>query len=165
MNVHPMQMVWRFAFVMLGGVGLIAMAAVAAEATGIVASGRLLEDAGDAERWVAFGFGALVQPFAWSALAHARLSLTDDELRYLGFGLLCRSRAISWRDVRRWGHATARNENRREPMLIFELQDGSTRTIKLAMYARQQQVRDELTRRLGPATPAKATITGVQFDE
>lgn len=165
MKTFPMQFAWRFALILLPVLGAVALVTAGAEMLGFVARGAWLGEAGDGERWAAIVVGILLLPFGLSALAHARLTIDTDEIRYLGFGVLCKTRQLPLADVRRWGHAVGRNQGRREPMLVFERQDGNQTVIKVAMYAHQTQIRALLTERLGPAVSATATMTGVRFDD
>lgn len=164
-KTFPMQWTWRISLLLLPTLGLIALGLSACELAGLAERGSLLGEASDAERWVALVVGALLLPFGLSALPHARLTIEEHALGYLGFGLLCTTRELRFEDVRRWGHATGRNQGRREPRLVFETHDGRLRLVKLAMYRDQQGVRAALTERLGEPAPASATMTGVRFDD
>lgn len=164
-KTFPVQPVWRFTLLLLPALGLFAIGAATIEWLGIVERGTLLDTASEAERWTAFVVGVLLLPWGLSALPHARLTIDDQSLHHLGFGVLCTTRTIRFDDVRRWGHAVARNRGRREPMLAFELHTGDVRLVKLAMYRSQQEIRQLLTAALGEPAPATATMTGVRFDE
>lgn len=164
-RIFPMQWAWRLALWMLPTLGAVALVTAGAELLSLVERGTLLGEARDAERWVAVAVGAVLLPFGLSALPHARLTVDGTHLRYLGFGLWCTTRSLALADVRRWGHAVGRNQGRREPQLLFELRDGSLRLIKSAMYARQGELLRLLTERLGPPTAARATMSGVRFEE
>jgi len=165
MKTFPMQFTWRFALMLLPALGAIALVMAGAELLGLVERGAWLGEAGDGERWGAVVVGLLLLPFGLSALPHARLTIDANEIRYLGFGFLCKTRTLALADVRRWAHVVGRNQGRREPLLAFERQDGNQTVIKVAMYANQDQIRALLTERLGEAAPASATMTGVKFDE
>ena len=164
LEVFPMQWAWRIALGLLPVLGLVALVTAGLELSGIVSRNALLRDASDAERYVALAFGVLILPFGITAWRHARMTIEDRGLGYLGFGFVCKTRWLAFDDVTRWGHAVGSNQGRREPLLLFELRDHSTRLIKLAMYDRQDRIRELLTERLGAAAPASATMSGMRFD-
>ena len=165
MQTFRMQLAWRSCFWMLLGLGAAALVLGTAELGGLVPRGAVLDATSDLERWVCVAVGALLVPFAALAKGHLQLTLDDRELRYLGFGPLPRTRALALSDVLRWGHAVARNQGRREPMLLFELRDRTTPSVKLAMYEGQAEILRGLTERLGPPAPAVATVAGLRFEE
>ncbi len=163
--VFSMQWTWRLALVLLLAIGALAAITAGLELSGAVARGAILGQAADAERWVALAFGVLTMPVAITALRHANLRIDEVGLHHLGFGLICRTRTIRFAEVRRWGHATTSNRGRREPHLLFELDDGSERSVKLAMYQGQSRILEELRQRLGAPAAVSATIAGVRFDQ
>jgi len=165
MQVFVMQPAWKACFWTLLGAGATAVCLGGAELLGLVERGALIGDASDAERWAAVAVGALLIPFGWRAFGRAQLTVDDETITYLGFGPLPVTRALGLAEITRWGHAVGRNQGRREPMLLFGLADGSTRAVKLAMYSRQADLKSLLRERLGPATAASATVTGVRFEE
>lgn len=161
----PLQWSWRLALLTLPVGGGLAAGMCALELAGLWPRGALLGEAGDGERWFGLAFGLLVQPFGLSALLHGRLRLQGDALHHLRLGFVCRSEALSLRDVVRWGSAFATNRGRRERHLRFALRDGSRQSIKLAMYREPARILAELERRLGPPAPTSAVLGGIEFDD
>jgi hypothetical protein len=155
---------WRLCLLLLPLAGAAVAGLSGLELAGVVPRGALIGGAGDSERWMAVAFGALVQPFGWTALRHARLVVDDMVLTHLGFGFVCWPRTIPFADVRRWGHAVVSNRGRPERMLLFGLRGGDDRNVKLAMYTDAGVVLELLEARLGAAAPASASIAGVRFD-
>ena len=140
-RTHAMLWTWRACLAALPLLGLVALVLAGGELAGLVPRGAWLGAATDGERGAAVAFGALVQPFGWTALRHARLTIDRHDLRCLAFGFVCRTVRVPFAEVRRWGHAVGRNRGRREPLLLFELRDGTTQLVKLARHAGPAAVR------------------------
>lgn len=160
-----MQWSWRFALLLLGGIGAVAAVLCALELLGLVPYGTLVTDGSRAERWVAVVFGVLVQPFVWTTWRHARLTLDDRRLTCLRFGILGRRETIPFADIRRWGTGEETNRGYRHRMLLLERHDRSRRSIKLAMFRGQAEFLREFEARLGPPARTENTVVGVTFSE
>lgn len=163
--VFPMQAVWRFCFLALGALGVVALGTAGVELLGVVDRGAVLGEASDVERVAAVVFGAAVLPFAWTAWQHARLELTDDALRFLRFGFLCRTGTIPLERIRRWGTGHETSRGYRHRVLLLELDDRSRPALKLEMYRDQGEFLKAFEASLGPPTPVRATFAGVAFEE
>jgi hypothetical protein len=162
----PMSPLWRGLLWALVGLGLVAALSSAAELAGLAERDALLRGAADAERWVALVVGAAMILFGWSAARHARMTLDDEELSFLRFGLLCGTARVPLRRIRRFGEGWEQNRGRRQRVLLLELDDGSRPAVKLAMYTGQDRLLAELGARLGqePA-PTKTTFLGARFED
>ena len=159
----PMRGTWRIALAALPiGAGMVALAA-GAELLGLVAFGALLGNAEPTECIVALVFGVLVQPFGWTALAHARLTMTAHELQWLGFGFLCKTERLPWHAIARWGWGKVTNRGRSECILLLATRDGAVRSIKLAMYRGQDEALARLQARLGAPAAVRSGLAGLSF--
>lgn len=153
------QFSWRLALYFAMGVG------VAGIVIGIAGQAVLDEVPTPIERALAAVFGALILCIAMGANQRGRCTIDDDALHYLDFTPMAKIREVAFESVARWGYAVASNQGRSEPLVLFELHDGSKRTMKLGLYRDQVGIRALLEERLGPTTPAKATMTGIVFDD
>ena len=159
MHVFRMSLGWQLCLCSIPVLGCVAMM------VGIAPSLLVDEAPSEAERWVATIVGAVMLSLGVGVVPHMRCTIDATQLRYFGFGPWATTRSLAFAEVRRWGHAVGRNQGRREPLLLFELRDGSSRTVKLAMYREQARIRERLAERLGPESPARATLTGLRFDD
>lgn len=163
---YPMKFTWRCCFFLAIAVGLVAVVYCALVLGGI----DLAPDgkkASTPEAAVGLVVGLLLQPFAWTGLRHARMSLTERELHYLGFGFVCKRRTILLEEIERFGTGTVKSSGGgRDHMLVVELRDGYFRDIKLTMYDGWKRFLDELEQRLGQAPQeTKRTLAGIRFPE
>lgn len=164
--VCKMSFLWRCCFFLLAGLGF-----VAAAFCGLALLGIQLAPEGKEmslpEAAVGLAVGVLLQPFAWSGIRHARMELTDNELRYLGFGFVCSTRVVELADIERFGSGTVKGSGGgNERMLVLELTDGNYRLIKLAMYERWGELLQRLEEQLGKAPhETKRTLTGLRFTD
>ena len=160
-----MHWTWRLALLLLGGVGVVAFVACGLELAGVVAEGTLVRDGSHAERWVALVVGGALQPFVWSTWIHAKLTRDASALTCLRFGVVSRSERIPLADVKRWGSGEETNRGRRHLMLLLERHDRTRRSLKLEMFARQQEFLRRLEALLGPPARTENTMVGVTSSE
>ncbi|MEM7166355.1 MAG: hypothetical protein AAF581_12885 [Planctomycetota bacterium] len=164
--VYPMRFTWRCCFYLLIvlGVGASAVCGLAILGIQLAPEGKEMTTI---EAAIGLAFGVLLQPFAWSGLQHARLQLTETELRYLGFGFLCKTRSISLAEIERYGSGTVKGSGGgHERMLVLEMRDGYYKLIKLAMYERWGEMLKQLEEQLGkPPEETKRTLTGLRFKD
>ncbi|MCK5941469.1 MAG: hypothetical protein KAI24_05820 [Planctomycetes bacterium] len=158
-HTFPLQFGWKLTAWAVPVLGVFAIV------TGLAPSLVMDEPISQAERWVAVIVGGVMVAIGFGLAINARCVIDKHQLHYFGFAPMEMTRRLAFDQVRRWGHAVGSNQGRREPMLAFELHDGSKRLVKLAMYERQGEIKALLSERLGPPTPAKATMTGVVFEE
>jgi len=162
-TAYRMLWSWKAAFVLLlaacGGAGTAALL----ELTGLVEPGSLLEDASEVERWVVICVATLAIPFGWTCLQNAYVTIDEDGLTALGFGLLGHQRRIALRDVKRWGYGKERNRSRRHTIALFETGDRRRHSIKLEMYEGRTEILNALEERLGAPAPTRDSLTGLRF--
>jgi len=158
-QTFEMQSGWRLALLFMMAVGVAGMV------IGIAAPAVLDEIPSPMERALAAVVGAFVLCIAMGANRRGRCTIDDEALRYLDFTPIAKTRVLPFESVARWGYAVASNQGRRDPLVLFELRDGSHRTMKLGLYRDQATIRERLAERLGPAAPAKATMSGIRFEE
>ena len=161
-TTYPMYFTWKMCFWMLAGVGAVAV---------VAGVGRLLGleqfEMTEVEAWTAIGVGIALQPFAWTAHAHARLELDGEELRFLRFGFLCSTGQIALTDIARFGVGRERGANATdEKILRIELHDGARHSIKLSMYERNGQFVERLGEATGQSQAGmQRTWKGAEFSE
>lgn len=162
-SVFPMKWSWKLAIGLVMALALIAAVLAMLELTGAISRGAALREASDVERYVAIAFCGALQPLGIWVLRLGELQLDSRTIRYLGFAPWPCTRSLELREVVRWGHALVSNRGRRQRHLVFERRGGEISTIKLAMYAGEKRALEALEQRLGAATPAVATFTGLRF--
>ena len=161
---YPMNFTWRGCFFMLFAMGLVAAVYCALVLAGIDLAPEG-EKAGKGEAAAGLVVGLLLLPFAVTGLRHARLEITDEELRYLGFGFFCTTRAIELSRIERFGTGTVKGSGGgNERILILETIDGQQPQIKLAMYQRWGEFLKELGQRIGKEPQeVKRSLKGLSF--
>ena len=161
-----MNFAWKLCFYLLAGLGFVAAAVCGLAILGIQIAPEGKE-VSIPEAVLGLAFGIILQPFAWSALQHAKLQLTETQFRYLGFGFLCKTHSIELSHIERFGRGTEKGQGGgRHHILVIEQTNGDYRTIKLSMYDGWRGLFEQLGERLGRVPQeTKPTLAGLRFTD
>ena len=165
-RVWPMDTIYRGCLIALGLMGLVALAMGVTGLLHIPLPG--LHDGGPsvAEAAAVLLAGLGMAAFALTAVRHARLELDATEMRYLRFGVLCRTGRIPLARIRRFGVGSEGSRSGLDHILLLDIEDAGRTSIKLSMYSDWESLVTALGEHLGqkPA-PTKRTWKGAAFDD
>lgn len=165
-RTHAMHRTWKLCLFLAGGLGLVAVGAAAIELAGLEFGEWYAQEMTESDAWVALGVGLVLNLFAWTGMARARVQLDSRSIRYLRFGPICTTASVDLDSIRRFGVGTEKHGYRRDQILLLELHDGSKRSIKISMYERWKEFVAALGEALGQEEVAgKQGFLGARLEE
>ena len=162
----PMDIIYRGCLAALGVMGLVALAMGMTGLLGIALPGLHDGHVSTAEVLVVLAVGLWMSMLSVTGLRHARLELDATELRYLRFGLLCRTGRIPLARIRRFGVGSEGSRSGTDHILLLDVEDAGRFSIKLSMYSDWESLVTALGEQLGQEPAAtKRTWKGATFDD
>lgn len=149
-----MQSSWRWSVVFVIGLSVFAVG------YGLYGLTIGEVEARPAELWVCLAFGSVFALGGLSVLRNAKLTIDGSRLSFFAIGVPCRTEAVELSEIVRWGVGREKGSGGgMHDILLLELRDGRTRSIKIEMYERRSELVDSLREWLG-SDPA-STRTGI----
>ena len=164
---YPMKLSWKLLFLVTGSIGLVCLGCGLLDLFGSALEETQFGFQSDTERWIVIVTGAVLLPFSITGLLHARMEISQGEIRYLRFHVACTTGVIPLSEIRRLGAGIVRrSRGRRDHILLMEQADSRTNSIKLSMYSGAANLPEQLAEKLGQKLQATTdNWLGLRFEE